>query len=139
MDCKRSPRSSSRVHRFSASTYLRLTSSPTVLLTRALRNSRSGHQRTDNVLKRIVRRVAQIGLLGTIFALAGLTTWFFLQSATIYVIFDMSVGPIYTNVRRLFTIYSPSHFLLMVTVFRLYTTHSCLASDYASAWLRTTT
>ena len=70
-----------------------------VLLTRALLKSRSGLQKTDNVLKRIVRSVIQIGLFGTICALAGLVSWFFLHNTTIYIVFDMTVGSIYTHVR----------------------------------------
>jgi len=73
-----------------------------VLLTRALLKSRSGLQKTDNVVKRIVRRVIQIGLLGTICALAGLVSWFFLHNTTIYIVFDMTVGSIYTHVRYSF-------------------------------------
>jgi len=100
MDYKRSLRSSLRVHRLSSAlVYLGLIAFRTVLLAWALLKSRSGHQRTDSVVNRIVRSVVQIGLLGTLSALVGLTTWFFLRSAPIYIIFDMTVGPIYTNVR----------------------------------------
>jgi uncharacterized membrane protein len=100
MDYKQSPRSSSRVHRLSSVlVYLGLIVFRTVLLAWALLKSRSGHQTTDSVVNRIVRSVVQIGLLGTLGALVGLITWFFLRSAPIYLIFEETVGPIYTNVR----------------------------------------
>ena len=70
----------------------------TVLLSRALLKSRSGFKRSDFVLKCIVRRVIQVGLLGTLCALAGLATWFFQRKTTIYEMFDMTVGSIYTHV-----------------------------------------
>jgi len=70
----------------------------TILLSRALLKSRSGFKRSDFVLKCIVRRVIQVGLLGTLCALAGLATWFFLRKTTIYEMFDMTVGSIYTHV-----------------------------------------
>jgi hypothetical protein len=71
----------------------------TVLLTRVLLKSRSGLPRSDNVVNRIVLGVFEIGLLGTVCALSGLTTWFFLQRASIYVIFDITVGSLYSHVR----------------------------------------
>jgi hypothetical protein len=71
----------------------------TVLLTRVLLKSRSGLPRSDNVVNRIVIGVFEIGLLGTICALSGLTTWFLLQRASIYVIFDITVGSLYSHVR----------------------------------------
>jgi len=46
----------------------------------------------------IVRNVVQIGLLGALCSLAELATWFLFPSATVYEIFDITVGSIYTNV-----------------------------------------
>jgi len=70
----------------------------TILLTRALMKSRSGYPRTDNIVNRIIHSVIQIGLLGSICALASLATWFSLRSTTVYEAFDMIVGSIYTHV-----------------------------------------
>jgi hypothetical protein len=50
-------------------------------------------------VNRIVFSVIQTGLIGTLCALAGLTTWFFLRTTSIYVIFDITVGSVYTHVR----------------------------------------
>jgi hypothetical protein len=98
MGCKLSPSSSSQV-RHIASAHLTFNSaSYTVFLTRALLKSRSGSQRPDNIVNCLIRSVIQIGLLGTIWALAGLTTWFFMRRAVIYEIFDLTVGSIYTHV-----------------------------------------
>jgi|SRR6266851_552490 len=98
MDCKLSARASSRVHHLSPYSVIETYYVRTVLLSRALLKSRSGFKRSDFVLKCIVRRVIQVGLLGTLCALAGLATWFFQRKTTIYEMFDMTVGSIYTHV-----------------------------------------
>ncbi|KAI0301482.1 hypothetical protein BC826DRAFT_569172 [Russula brevipes] len=69
----------------------------TIFLTRALLKSRNGSQRPDNIVNCLIRSVIQIGFFGTIWALAGLTTWFFMRRAVIYEIFDLTVGSIYTH------------------------------------------
>ena len=72
----------------------------TVLLTRALLNARSGLRKSDSIVTYIVRNVVQIGLLGALCSLTELATWFLFPSTSVYEIFDITVGSIYTNVRR---------------------------------------
>lgn len=45
-----------------------------------------------------MRRVIQIGLFAAIWSLAGVATWFLLPKYTIYALFEVTVGPIYTHV-----------------------------------------
>ncbi|KAI0298358.1 hypothetical protein B0F90DRAFT_1733204 [Multifurca ochricompacta] len=66
-------------------------------LARMLLSSRSGLRRTDRVVNHLVRHVIQIGLLATLWAIAGLVTWLLLPGSTVFVIFDMTSGSIYTH------------------------------------------
>jgi len=45
-----------------------------------------------------MRRVVQLGLFAAIWSFAGVATWFLLPRYTIYALFDVTVGAIYTHV-----------------------------------------
>jgi len=66
-------------------------------LSRALLTSRSGMQKSDHMVNNLVRNVIQLGLLATLWAIGGLATWFLLPHSTIYTLFDMTSGSIYTH------------------------------------------
>ncbi|KAI0249283.1 hypothetical protein BJV78DRAFT_1228382 [Lactifluus subvellereus] len=66
-------------------------------LSRALLTSRSGIQKSDHVVNRLVRNVVQLGLFAMLWAVAGLATWFLLPRSTVYTLFDMTSGSIYTH------------------------------------------
>ncbi|KAI0252496.1 hypothetical protein BJV78DRAFT_339550 [Lactifluus subvellereus] len=66
-------------------------------LSQALLTSRSGIQKSDHVVNHLVRNVIQLGLFATLWAIAGLATWFLLSHSTVYSFFDMTSGPIYTH------------------------------------------
>jgi len=66
-------------------------------LIRALLNSRFRSKKSDSVVLYLMRRVIQIGLFATIWSLAGAATWFLLPKYTIYALFTVTVGPIYTH------------------------------------------
>ncbi|KAI0253234.1 hypothetical protein BJV78DRAFT_221943 [Lactifluus subvellereus] len=70
----------------------------TVFLARALLKSRSGIQKSDGVVNYLIRQVVQIGFLATLWAIAGLGTWFLLPRTALYVLFDATAGPMYTHV-----------------------------------------
>ncbi|KAH9976867.1 hypothetical protein BGW80DRAFT_884476 [Lactifluus volemus] len=65
-------------------------------LYRALRASRSGLQRSDQVVHHLARSVIQIGLFAIIWAIAGFSTYFLLPKYTFYVLLDTTSGSIYT-------------------------------------------
>ena len=70
-----------------------------VFLSRTLLKSRSGVRRSDSIVDYLVRNVIQTGCLATIWAIAALVTWFWLsRNVTIYRIFDITSGTIYTHV-----------------------------------------
>jgi len=66
-------------------------------LARALLTSRSGLKKSDSIVNHLVRNVVQIGLFATIWAIAGLATYFLLPRRTIFTIFNATSGPIYTH------------------------------------------
>jgi hypothetical protein len=70
----------------------------TVFLGRALLASRTGLKTSDTLVRSLLRNVIQIGLFATIWALAGLATYFLLPQRTFYTLFDMTSGSIYTHV-----------------------------------------
>jgi hypothetical protein len=70
----------------------------TDFLGRALLANRSGLKNSDTLVRHLFRNVVQIGLFATIWALAALATYFFLPHKTIYTLFDMTSGSIYTHV-----------------------------------------
>lgn len=67
-------------------------------LIRALMKSRSGFERSDGLVQYFTRRVIQLGLFAVIWSLAGMATWLLLPKYTIYALFDMTSGSIYTHV-----------------------------------------
>ncbi|KAH9981593.1 hypothetical protein BJV74DRAFT_81576 [Russula compacta] len=66
-------------------------------LTRALLASRTGLRKSDNIVSHLTRHVVQIGLFATTWAIAELATWFLLPRYTVYALFDMTTGSIYTH------------------------------------------
>lgn len=66
-------------------------------LTRALLKSRSGMKTSDSIVHHFVRNAVQSGLFATIWSLAALGTYFLLPKWTIYTIFDLTSGSIYTH------------------------------------------
>ncbi|KAH9971550.1 hypothetical protein BGW80DRAFT_1320944 [Lactifluus volemus] len=66
-------------------------------LSRALLASRSGLQNSDGVINDLVRNVFQLGVIATVWAFAELGTWYLLPKSTVYTIFDMTSGSIYTH------------------------------------------
>jgi len=66
-------------------------------LVRALLKARSGIQRTDSMVKYLVRNAVQIAALATIWALVSLVSWFWLKSVLVYRVFDITSGSVYTH------------------------------------------
>jgi len=66
-------------------------------LIRALLRSRTGVEKSDNLVHYLTRRVIQLGLFAGIWSLAGLATWFLKPKYTIYTIFDTTAGSVYTH------------------------------------------
>lgn len=79
---------------------------PTVFLSRVLLEARSGMDQADRTINYIVRGTIQTGLLATAWALAALATWFLLPNISVYRIFDMTSGTVYTHVSLFFFPYS---------------------------------
>ena len=102
-----------------------------VFLTRALLNSRTGFEKSDNLVYYFTRRIIQLGLFAAIWSLAGMATWFLLPKYTVYAFFDMTAGPIYTHVSGLF-FWTRHH--LQNRWFRWCLTRFYPAPDCASAW-----
>jgi len=71
-----------------------------VFLRRALLSSRSGMKRSDSIMHHFVRNAIQTGLFATLWSLAALGTYFLWPKWTIYSVFDMTSGLIYTHVGR---------------------------------------
>jgi hypothetical protein len=71
-----------------------------VFLTRALLSSRSGMKRSNSIVHHFVRNAVQIGVFATLWSLTALGTYFLLPRWTIYTVFDMTSGSIYTHVGR---------------------------------------
>jgi len=71
----------------------------TIFLSRGLLKSRSGLRRSDSIVNYLVRNVIRTGCLATIWAIAGLVTWFWLSRnvTMVYRIFDITSGTIYTH------------------------------------------
>lgn len=67
-------------------------------LTRALLSSRTGLRKSNTVIRYLVRSVIQIGVLASLWAIGGLVTWFFLPKRSIYTVFNLTAGSMYTNV-----------------------------------------
>ena len=105
----------------------------TVLLSRVLLKARSGMRQSDLTINYIVRNIIQTGCLATAWALAALATWFLLSNnISVYRIFDMTSGTVYTHVSVFFF-----SFLLLVhlngsDIFRPCSRRFCPASGYVS-------
>lgn len=99
-DFKRSPSALLRVRHFRNRCRARLIFPFEVFLTRALLTSRSGMRRSNSVVHHFVRNAIQIGVFATLWSLAALGTYFLLPRWTIYTVFDMTSGSIYTHVGR---------------------------------------
>lgn len=69
-----------------------------VFLVRALLKARSGVQRSDLIVKFLVRNVVQTAALATIWAIAALVAWFWVKSILVYRVFDITSGTVYTHV-----------------------------------------
>jgi len=95
---KLSPSASLCVRRFRSWLEHDLLSPCTVFLGRALLASRTGLKTSDTLVRSLLLNVIQIGLFATIWALAGLATYFLLPQRTIYTLFEMTSGSIYTHV-----------------------------------------
>ena len=65
---------------------------------RALLKARSGLQRTDSMVRYLVRNAIQIAALATIWAIASLVSWFWLNHILVYRVFDITSGTVYTHV-----------------------------------------
>ena len=55
-------------------------------------------QKTDLMVKHVVRNVIQIAGLATIWAIAALVSRFWLNRITVYRVFDITSGTVYTHV-----------------------------------------
>ena len=73
-----------------------------VFLARALLKSRSGLEKCDSVVNYLIRQVIQIGFLASLWVIAGLATWFLMPRCMAFVLFDATVGPMYTHVSEYF-------------------------------------
>ncbi|KAI0301483.1 hypothetical protein BC826DRAFT_989934 [Russula brevipes] len=67
-------------------------------LTRALLKSRSGFQKSDALVHYLIRRVIQVGLLTTTWAIAGSATWLLMPKYTVFAFFDSTTGSIHTHI-----------------------------------------
>jgi uncharacterized membrane protein len=65
---------------------------------RPLLKSRTGSKKSDSLVRYLMRHVIQLGLFAAIWSFAGMATWFLLPRYTIYALFDVTVGAIYTHV-----------------------------------------
>ena len=82
-----------------------------VFLTRALLKSRSGLEKSDCVVNYLIRHVIQTGFLATLWVIAELATWLLLPRTSVFLLFEMTLGPMYTHVsgsffRKLSNIYT---------------------------------
>jgi len=60
--------------------------------------SRTGYRKTDAVLNRLIRGAIQTGLFASTFSLGNLVTFVLFPSTTLYGMFAIPIGRIYTNV-----------------------------------------
>ena len=65
---------------------------------RALLKYRTGLKKSDSLVRYLMRHVIQLGLFAALWSFAGMATWFLLPRYTIYALFDVTVGAIYTHV-----------------------------------------
>ena len=69
-----------------------------VILVRALLKARSGMKRSNSVVRYLVRNIIQTAALATIWSIAALVSWFWLERIVLYTIFDKTSGTVYTHV-----------------------------------------
>ncbi|EDR15199.1 uncharacterized protein LACBIDRAFT_301153 [Laccaria bicolor S238N-H82] len=69
----------------------------TVVLTFVLSRSRTGFQKTDSMINRLIRGAIQTGLFASIFALADLFSFLLHRETNLYAMFAFPIGRIYTN------------------------------------------
>ncbi|TFK37449.1 hypothetical protein BDQ12DRAFT_724281 [Crucibulum laeve] len=67
------------------------------LLIYILARQRTGVQRTDTVLKRLIRGAVQSGLFVTVFAMGDLFSFRFRSATNLYAMFAYPIGRVYTN------------------------------------------
>ncbi|KAF8495957.1 hypothetical protein F5888DRAFT_1707883 [Russula emetica] len=66
-------------------------------LVRALLKARSGIQRSDMMVKFLARHAIQTAALATIWTIAALVSWFWLNRIALYSIFEITSGTVYTH------------------------------------------
>jgi len=69
----------------------------TYFLVCALLKNRSGVHKSDLMVRYLARNVIQAGVLATIWALASLVSWFWLNHVLVYRLFDITSGSVYTH------------------------------------------
>lgn len=69
----------------------------TVSMTYMLSKSRTGFQKTDNVINRLIRGAVQTGLFAGIFSLGDMITFLLWPETNLYGMFAIPIGRIYTN------------------------------------------
>ncbi|KIK07237.1 hypothetical protein K443DRAFT_87626 [Laccaria amethystina LaAM-08-1] len=69
----------------------------TAVLTFVLSRSRTGFQKTDSMINRLIRGAIQTGLFVSIFALADLFSFLLHRDTNLYAMFAFPIGRIYTN------------------------------------------
>ena len=69
-----------------------------VFLVRALLASRSGLKQTHSIVNPLVRKAFRMGLCTMVWAILALGTFFLFPQKTVYSVFDVTSGSIYTHV-----------------------------------------
>jgi len=96
--------------------YLKLLVTLTIIFSR----SRTGIRKTDAVLDRLIRGAIQTGFFIGIFSLGSLITFVLLPNTSLYAIFSIPLGRIYTNVSV----------VNMTKIYKLFTFLSSLEDPY---------
>ncbi|KAN0111838.1 hypothetical protein V8E52_008044 [Russula decolorans] len=66
-------------------------------LVRALLKARSGMQNSDSVVRYLIRNVIQSATLATIWSIAALVSWFWVNEVVLYSVFEITSGTVYTH------------------------------------------
>lgn len=69
----------------------------TCFLVRYLRKSRTGHKHTDGAISKLILQSVEMALFPSLFGILDFITFTVLQHTTIYSVFGISLGRIYTN------------------------------------------
>jgi hypothetical protein len=69
----------------------------TTTLVTVFARSRTGFRKTDSVLNRLIRGAIQTGLFAGIFSVCNLITFVVLPNTTLYGMFAIPIGRVYTN------------------------------------------